>query len=708
MVLHYPEQARVTERNHTDSQQILEERRRYRELFELAPDSYLVTDTAGVIQEGNNAVATMLRVLPESLLGRSLSTYVSAGDRHLFHTELTRLQETERKQSWEVHLQPRIGPAIAVTMAVAAAHDAEGRLVGFRWLLRDISERKRAEDALRRRADELAALTRVGREIMHVRDLHQVFTSIARHAAQLSHSDAGGVYSFLPDGALYIAASYGVSDQFVEAINARGIAPGQGAIGWAVAERCPVQIPETMTESSYTFRHLAEMEQIRAVLAVPMLRETQVLGGIVLWHRTPRRFAPLEVAFLQALAQQCVNAVANAHLFEAEACRRREAETLREIASALNTSLHHEQVLHLILEQLARVVDYDSTSIMLVSDGIVDIVACRGLPDEVRQFMSQQVGSLPHVDEVLQTRQPIIIPDTAVDTRWQYHFPTRQIRCWLGVPLMLQGRVIGLLNLDKQQCGFYSERDAQLAMAFAHQAAAAIENARLLDAIEGHRQDLQRLSAQLINSQEAERKRIARELHDEMGQALTAMRINLAAIEKELPAGIELTIRDRLMETSWLADQTLERVRELSFDLRPSILDELGLVETLDWYVDRFAKRLNVEASFEALDLEERLPAEIETVIYRVVQEGLTNIAKHAQAQRVSLALRRSDPTVSVAIEDDGRGFDWQKVAASGFPGRGVGLLGMRERVSVMGGRLRIQSRPGQGTRLWVELPVPR
>lgn len=698
----------MTECNQADSHHVFEEGRRYRELFELAPDSYLVTDTAGVIQEANHAVAAMLRVAPESLLGQLLSTYVSPADRQSFQTELSRLQGAERDQVWEVYLQPGSGPSLAVSMTVAAAHDAQGSLIGFRWLLRDISERKRAEDALRRRADELAALTRVGREIMYVRDLYQVFTSIARHAAQLSHSDAGGVYSFLPDGTLYIAASYGISESFVEAINARGIAPGQGAIGWAVAERCPVQVPDTMAESSYAFRHLAEMEQIRAVLAVPMLREAQVIGGIVLWHRTARRFAPLEVAFLQALAQQCVNAVANAQLFEAEARRRREAETLREIASALNTSLHREQVLQLILEQLARVVDYDSTSIMLVVDGIVDIVAWRGLPDQARQFMPQQVDNLPHVDEVLRTRQPVIIPDTAVDARWQYHFHTRQIRCWLGVPLVVQDRVIGLLNLDKQQRSFYSERDAQLTMAFAHQAAVAIENARLLDAIETHRQGLQRLSAQLINSQEAERKRIARELHDEMGQALTAMRINLAAMEKGLPAEMEPTIRNRLQETSWLADQTLERVRELSFDLRPSILDELGLVETLDWYVDRFAKRLSLEASFEAVGMEERLPPEIETVVYRAVQEGLTNIAKHSQAQRISLSLRRTNSVVSVIIADDGQGFDSQKVARSEFPERGVGLLGMRERVSVVGGSLRILSEPGQGTRLYLQLPVPR
>jgi two-component system sensor histidine kinase UhpB len=218
-------------------------------------------------------------------------------------------------------------------------------------------------------------------------------------------------------------------------------------------------------------------------------------------------------------------------------------------------------------------------------------------------------------------------------------------------------------------------------------------------------EDLQKLSAELMNAQEAERKRISQELHDELGQALTAMRINLAALEKDLSLGLP-TSRNKLSETGVLVDETLEHVRELSHALRPTMLDELGLVPTLRWYVNRYAERLGIEVEFEAMDLGDRPAAEIETALYRIVQEALTNIAKHAQARRVHLRLSRQESKVTALIEDDGIGFDVQKRMAADAPGSGAGLFGMRERVALWGGTFTIQSRPDQGTRLFVELPL--
>ena len=218
-------------------------------------------------------------------------------------------------------------------------------------------------------------------------------------------------------------------------------------------------------------------------------------------------------------------------------------------------------------------------------------------------------------------------------------------------------------------------------------------------------EDLQKLSTELMNAQEAERKRISQELHDELGQSLTAMRINLAALEKDLSLGLP-TSRNKLSETSMLVDETLEHVRELSHALRPTMLDELGLVPTLRWYVNRYAERLGIEVEFDAMDLEDRPAAEIETTLYRIVQEALTNIAKHAQARRVHLRLSRRESRVTALIEDDGIGFDVQKRMAADAPGSGAGLFGMRERVALWGGTFTIQSRPDQGTWLFVELPL--
>ncbi len=219
-------------------------------------------------------------------------------------------------------------------------------------------------------------------------------------------------------------------------------------------------------------------------------------------------------------------------------------------------------------------------------------------------------------------------------------------------------------------------------------------------------EDLQKLSADLMNAQEAERKHISQELHDELGQSLTAIRINLASLERDLATNLAPANRERLAETSMLADQMLQHIRELSHDLRPTMLDELGLLPTLRWYVNRFAHRLGLEVEFETFGLEDRLAAEIETVLYRIIQEALTNVSRHAQARRLCLHLERSLLRVIVIIEDDGVGFDVQRWSAAAAPGLGAGLFGMRERVTLRGGVFAVHSQPGQGTRIFIELPL--
>ncbi|MFN8483236.1 MAG: PAS domain S-box protein [Anaerolineae bacterium] len=217
--------------------------------------------------------------------------------------------------------------------------------------------------------------------------------------------------------------------------------------------------------------------------------------------------------------------------------------------------------------------------------------------------------------------------------------------------------------------------------------------------------DLQRLSLELMSAQEAERKRISQELHDELGQALTAIRINLAAMERDMPHESGSRLVERLTETGELVDQMLEHVRELSHDLRPTMLDELGLVPTLRWYANRFARRLGIGLDFEAVNLEERPSPEVETAVYRILQEALTNVARYAQARHVKIHLARRDGLLTLTIEDDGVGFD---VERSLRKRAGAGLFGMRERAALLGGTLVMQSAPGRGTRLSAEMPMTR
>jgi len=209
----------------------------------------------------------------------------------------------------------------------------------------------------------------------------------------------------------------------------------------------------------------------------------------------------------------------------------------------------------------------------------------------------------------------------------------------------------------------------------------------------------------IINAQEEERKRVARELHDETSQILTSLLISLAILEESITSQ---QARDRIAETRQLAHQTLRAIRNLSLDLRPSALDDLGLLPALRWYIKEYQQKFSIEVDFQASGFKERLPAELETVLYRIVQEALTNVARHAHAHKVTVRLEENEHEIHATISDDGHGFDAEK--AQKMPGAGQehgwGLVGMHERASLLDGNLTITSRPGQGTRIHVSIPL--
>ena len=221
---------------------------------------------------------------------------------------------------------------------------------------------------------------------------------------------------------------------------------------------------------------------------------------------------------------------------------------------------------------------------------------------------------------------------------------------------------------------------------------------RLGRELEKRGQDLQELSGRLVRAQEEERRMLARELHDEVGQSLSA--IMMEAGNAEL-AGNPAEVQDRLRAISALAGKTLNMVRDLALLLRPSMLDDFGLVPALNWHAREMAKRTGLAVRVTAGDDCDDLPEEHKTCIYRLVQEALNNAARHAGAHNLQVSVRRAGDRVLFSVQDDGVGFDKKVV-------RGLGLLGMEERVRRLGGRLRIDSSPGRGTGIAAELPLAK
>ncbi len=211
------------------------------------------------------------------------------------------------------------------------------------------------------------------------------------------------------------------------------------------------------------------------------------------------------------------------------------------------------------------------------------------------------------------------------------------------------------------------------------------------------------LSRRLMDAQESERRSIAHELHDEIGQALSALRLNLHVLQKAR------SVEERescILESVDIVEQLLQQVRDLSLNLRPSVLDDLGLVAALQWQLNRLAERAGFRADFRSEGLSGRLSAELETICFRVAQEALTNVVRHARARQVSVVLRRGERDLVLTVADDGVGFDVKAAAAAARGGSSLGLLGMQERVLFGAGELSLNSTPGRGTEIRACFPL--
>jgi PAS domain S-box-containing protein len=228
------------------------------------------------------------------------------------------------------------------------------------------------------------------------------------------------------------------------------------------------------------------------------------------------------------------------------------------------------------------------------------------------------------------------------------------------------------------------------------------ERKKTQEAMQDYAERLRALSRQLLDLQEAERRHLARELHDEVGQTLTALKLNLDALGKAWPDGPP---PPALEDSLAVVGQAIAEVRNLSLDLRPSHLDDLGLVPALRWYVERQAQRAGFHARLDA-NLDGRLSPDTETACFRVVQEALTNVMRHANAGEVAVTLGRRDGSIELTVRDDGAGFDVAAARRRAARGASLGLLGMQERVQLLGGTIDVQSAPGQGTEIRIRFPA--
>jgi signal transduction histidine kinase len=387
---------------------------------------------------------------------------------------------------------------------------------------------------------------------------------------------------------------------------------------------------------------------------------------------------------------------------------RREVEvrqTLTAFSRGLSTLRERGEVVRLVLDTVAETLGAERVALWLLDDGQYRPTESSQKAQTSEVSKTSEVwpaprGALPAEGDLAawlaQERRPLVlIPDD--------HSPQaedlRQVRATLAVPFLAGDRLLGILTLGEKGSGdLYTQEDLELLTTLAHSATLALENARLH---EERMAILRQQLAQVTTAQEEERQRIARELHDGVGPALASLNIRLRTARKLLERDHNLAAGE-IEELAELAQANIQDIRRLIHDLRPAALDGLGLVPALREYVARYREEQGLEVALALPEGDGRLAAPLETALFRIVQEALANVAKHAQARRVEVAMTRDRRGVTLRVADDGRGFDPQAPR----PGTHLGLWSMRERVEQLGGQFEIESAPGAGTTVRAIIPL--
>jgi signal transduction histidine kinase len=466
---------------------------------------------------------------------------------------------------------------------------------------------------------------------------------------------------------------------------------GRGILGVLIRDDAPLRL-HNLGEDPRSVGFPPNHPAMSTFLGVPVHLRGVAYGNLYLTEKAGGGdFTDEDEELVGLLASQAAVAIENARLYEAATGWSRQLESLNEVGNALATETELDRLLDLIARRLGELLDARLVTVLLPSgDDELRFAAVAG--DRAELAGATITRSTSKSGGVLERRQServdSVLEDPDVD-----HEAMRLIgaRTGLWVPLLVRGRAIGVLAAhDKLGADVrFTDTDLRLAETFATRAALAV------DLSERIAQDSLR---RVVEAQELERRRLARELHDETGQALTSILLGLKGLEERSEDPDSRAATEELRE---LVVSTLQDVRRLAVELRPSALDDFGLVAALERLAESFAEQTGISVDFQTALADERLPEEVETALYRIVQESLTNVVKHARARRVSILLARKNGAVKAVVEDDGQGFDPAEQTGDGY-----GLVGMRERLALLGGRLEVESTRNAGTTIAAEVPV--
>jgi PAS domain S-box-containing protein len=396
------------------------------------------------------------------------------------------------------------------------------------------------------------------------------------------------------------------------------------------------------------------------------------------------------------------------HRAEEEARRRhQELAALNAVATTVSRSLDLQKILREALEQVqVNIMPGEAMAMILLTNketGKLEAKAHRGIPKDHPCLTRPVPIGTCFCGLSAQRGQVIISSQCGNDEQTTYLCPESFPHQHLSLPLQVRGKILGVMQIGTRQDIEISERDLKLLKVITDQLSVAIENAQLYEETKLKGEQLQAMAIRLAEIEEVQRQQLARELHDSVSQNLTALGINLNILSSQLPEESAVLLYSRIQDSLSLVAETAKRIRDVMAELRPPVLDDYGLVAALRWYGEQLARRLGLRV--EVQGKEGRLPTKIENTLFRITQEGLTNVVKHAQASRVLVSLEIIDKICQLVMVDNGIGFDMADLNIR-QRAPGWGIMNMKERAMAIGGTFQINSSPGKGTRVVVKVPV--
>jgi signal transduction histidine kinase len=539
-------------------------------------------------------------------------------------------------------------------------------------------------------ADRMRALLDAGVALTSELSLEALLQRLVETAAELTEARYAALGVIDPSGTeLERFVTTGIDPQAHAAIG--DLPRGRGILGVLIREAQVLRLHD-LSDDPRSVGFPPNHPPMHTFLGVPLHLRGVAYGNLYLTEKASGAdFNREDEEIVTLLAGQAAVAIENARLYESATRWSQQLESLVEVGAALARETDLPNLLNLVARRLRELIGARLVLIVLpAGDQEVRVAAADG--EGAHDFVELRFDrSSSKSGRVLDRRRSERLDSVIDDPEVERDFARKiGIRAALYVPLLVGERAIGVIQaFDKLAADKrFSNEDLRVAETFAAQAAIAVDTATRVA-----RDALQRA----VEGQELERRRLARELHDETGQALTSILLGLRALEEakndDLGAAVG-KLREQVV-------QTLQDVRRLAVELRPTALDDFGLAAALERLSSSFAEQTGIAVELESGLSDERLPSDVETALYRIVQEALTNVVKHAQAEHVSIVLRRNEGAVTAVIEDDGGG-----LPRDGGEG-GLGLVGMRERVALVSGQLEIESAEGTGTTLVVEVPVP-